>query len=172
MSALDDDDVGAYFDDFDWSQVADEVRLVEYPKESVRRHIVTGRDAKTLRPGNFLNDSIIDFYLKYLETEGLGAEIPTRVHFFSCFFYKRLVDEGRKGGGGVDDLTLAARRHDRVKSWTKNVDLFTRDFIVIPVNKGAHWFLVLVCFPADALVNNNNSSETAANPVGPLIRRP
>ncbi|XP_034722184.1 sentrin-specific protease 7-like [Etheostoma cragini] len=38
-------------------------------------------------------------------------------------------------------------RHQRVKTWTRNVDVFTKDFLFFPVNQEAHWFLVLVCFP-------------------------
>ena len=41
----------------------------------------------------------------------------------------------------------AHRRHSRVKSWTKNVDIFSKDFVVFPINEKAHWFLVGICFP-------------------------
>ena len=29
----------------------------------------------------------------------------------------------------------AEKRHSRVKSWTKNVDLFSKDFIIVPINE-------------------------------------
>lgn len=44
-------------------------------------------------------------------------------------------------------LTLKEKRHSRVKSWTKKVDIFEKDYLVIPINERAHWFLAIVCFP-------------------------
>lgn len=44
-------------------------------------------------------------------------------------------------------LTAAQKRHQRVQSWTKNVNLFEKDFIIIPINEQSHWFLAIICFP-------------------------
>lgn len=44
-------------------------------------------------------------------------------------------------------LTPAQKRHARVKNWTKNVNLFEKDFIIIPINEHCHWFLAIICFP-------------------------
>ena len=32
-------------------------------------------------------------------------------------------------------LTAAEKRHARVKSWTKNIDIFEKDFIIVPINE-------------------------------------
>lgn len=39
------------------------------------------------------------------------------------------------------------RRHSQVKTWTRHVDIFSKDFIIIPVNQNVHWFLAIVCYP-------------------------
>lgn len=44
-------------------------------------------------------------------------------------------------------LTPAQKRHARVKNWTKNVNLFEKDFIIVPINENCHWFLAIICFP-------------------------
>lgn len=44
-------------------------------------------------------------------------------------------------------LTAAQKRHARVKTWTKNVNLFEKEFIIVPINENAHWFLAIICFP-------------------------
>lgn len=31
--------------------------------------------------------------------------------------------------------SLKERRHDRVKTWTRHVDLFSKDFIIVPINE-------------------------------------
>ncbi|KAG9493727.1 hypothetical protein GDO78_001547 [Eleutherodactylus coqui] len=42
---------------------------------------------------------------------------------------------------------LQQRRHGRVKTWTRHVDIFQKDFIFVPLNEAAHWFLAVICFP-------------------------
>jgi sentrin-specific protease 7 len=44
-------------------------------------------------------------------------------------------------------MTAAQKRHLRVKNWTKNVNLFEKDYIIIPINEQSHWFLAIICFP-------------------------
>uniref|UniRef100_A0A7N8XQF3 Si:dkey-100n23.3 n=1 Tax=Mastacembelus armatus TaxID=205130 RepID=A0A7N8XQF3_9TELE len=39
------------------------------------------------------------------------------------------------------------RRHQRVRTWTRHVDIFDKDFLFVPVNQEAHWYLVVICFP-------------------------
>lgn len=60
-------------------------------------------------------------------------------HVFSTFFYKRLTSKPKKRRLNTpeDDpkLSAAEKRHARVKSWTKNVDIFSKDFIIIPINE-------------------------------------
>jgi len=42
--------------------------------------------------------------------------------------------------------------YERVKNWTKKIDLFEKDFIVVPVNEKSHWYLLIVCFPSKVVV--------------------
>ena len=44
-------------------------------------------------------------------------------------------------------LSAAEKRHSRIKSWTKKVDIFEKDFLIFPINEHSHWFLAIVCFP-------------------------
>lgn len=98
----------------------------------------------------YLNDVIIDFYLKYLLCELLNDEERERTHVFSTFFYKRLTTMNTNRRNVDKDLKLTAsqKRHARVKNWTKGVNLFEKDFIIIPINEQSHWFLAIICFPA------------------------
>ena len=50
---------------------------------------VTYDDTVRLQPGEFLNDTLIDMYLKYLE-QSLPQATRSRVHFFNSFFFKKL----------------------------------------------------------------------------------
>lgn len=35
----------------------------------------------------------------------------------------------------------------QVKKWTKGVDIFSKDFLFMPVNSHLHWSLTIICFP-------------------------
>lgn len=96
-----------------------------------------------------MNDVIIDFYLKYLYEEVMTVEQRAKTHIFSSFFYKRLTATSARQRHLERELkmTPAQKRHNRVKSWTKNVNLFDKDFIIIPINELSHWFLAVICFP-------------------------
>ena len=38
--------------------------------------------------------------------------------------------------------------HKNVKRWTKNIDIFKKDFVIIPINvKDIHWYLAIICYP-------------------------
>lgn len=54
--------------------------------------------------------------------------VPEKVHFFNSFFYDKLRTKG----------------YDGVKRWTKNVDIFQKDLLLIPIHLEVHWSLVSV----------------------------
>lgn len=125
------------------AQDLDVRKLLIYPKGRGGISINT-YDYLCLGSDNYLNDVIIDFYLKYLHLEIITSEQREKTHIFSQFFYKRLTTMTKE-----KDLKLSAaqKRHQRVQSWTKNVNLFEKDFVIIPINEQSHWFLAIICFP-------------------------
>uniref|UniRef100_A0A8C4H2I3 SUMO specific peptidase 7b n=1 Tax=Dicentrarchus labrax TaxID=13489 RepID=A0A8C4H2I3_DICLA len=134
-----------------------------YPAAPCKGRItVTKEDLACLGGGEFLNDVIIDFYLKYLLLEGVGGPVAERSHVFSSFFYKQL---SRRRAAGENDIILAQKRHQRVKTWTRHVDIFTKDFLFVPVNQEAHWYLVVVCFPG----LEKDQYEDFQSPTGELL---
>ncbi|KAM8952548.1 sentrin-specific protease 6 [Pelodytes ibericus] len=139
----DDDEVGDAHSVF----VGPIEKLIVYPPPPAKGGIsVTNEDLHCLNEGEFLNDVIIDFYLKYLVLEKLRKDAD-RIHIFSSFFYKRLNQRERRNLQDTANLTLQQRRHGRVKTWTRHVDIFQKDFIFVPLNEAAHWFLAVICFP-------------------------
>uniref|UniRef100_A0AAQ5YDN2 Sentrin-specific protease 6 n=1 Tax=Amphiprion ocellaris TaxID=80972 RepID=A0AAQ5YDN2_AMPOC len=124
------------------------VKLMVYPPPPAKGGItVTNEDLHCLNDGEFLNDVIIDFYLKYLVLEKLKKEDAQRIHVFSSFFYKRLNQRERRNVPDTTNLPIQKRKHNRVKTWTRHVDLFQKDFIFVPINESAHWYLAVICFP-------------------------
>ncbi|KAL0579803.1 hypothetical protein V5O48_002214 [Marasmius crinis-equi] len=100
------------------------------------REQVSDQDIVRLRPGSWLNDEIINFYgamilgrsencQKEKENKG-GNGKPLNAHYFSTFFWSKLEKEGYDKG--------------RLAKWTKKMDLFSKDVVLIPVNhNNMHW---------------------------------
>ena len=34
---------------------------------------------------------------------------------------------------------------DHVNKWTKNVDIFSYDYVVVPINQSVHWYAAIIC---------------------------
>ncbi|KTW32655.1 SUMO protease ULP2 [Pneumocystis jirovecii RU7] len=114
-------------------------------------------DIERLNDGEFLNDTIIDFYLKYIQNKLLQNN-PSKIeesHIFNTFFYKRLVDKdrfGKKGG------------YQNVKKWTSKtkINLFTKKYVVVPVNESLHWYVAIICnldtMPSKPLIHDTDKS--------------
>ncbi|XP_012286581.1 uncharacterized protein LOC105703068 isoform X2 [Orussus abietinus] len=122
--------------------------ITVYPPPPAKGGIaINTEDYACLAEDQFLNDVIIDFYLKYLTLEMLSEADQSRTHVFSSYFYKRLTSPHTQAAESAVPLSAPAKRHARVQKWTKNVNIFEKDFIVIPINEHAHWFLAIICFP-------------------------
>lgn len=134
--------------------------ILTYPMSCKGAITLSLTDYECLERDVYLNDVIIDFFLKYIQLEEMSAEQREKTHIFSTFFFKALTSRGRS----IDEmstrrLNAAQKRHDGVKKWTKDVNIFEKDFIVIPINESEHWYLAIICFPALATTRNANSKN-------------
>ncbi|XP_077646471.1 sentrin-specific protease 7 [Lonchura striata] len=121
--------------------------LIVYPPPPAKGGLgVTREDLECLEYGEFLNDVIIDFYLKYLLLEKAPKHVADRTHIFSSFFYKCLTRTEKNSEGDVK-VSAAQRRHRRVRTWTRHINIFNKDYIFVPVNEESHWYLAVICFP-------------------------
>lgn len=75
----------------------------------------------------------------------LPPEKQARVHAFSCLFYGKLTELSTKE---------FKASHTLVARWTKNVNLFDLDFIIIPINLTYHWSVCILTNPGQLLVRN------------------
>ncbi|KAL3830387.1 hypothetical protein ACJIZ3_019189 [Penstemon smallii] len=114
---------------------------VIYPKGDPDAVSISKRDVDLLRPNTFVNDTIIDFYIKYLKT-GLKAEKKIKFHFFNSFFFRKLADMDKDPSSAFDGNAA----FHRVRKWTRKINMLEKDYIFIPVNYNYHWSLVVICY--------------------------
>lgn len=109
-----------------------------YPPVGKKKEEVNSYDLERLRDGEFLNDNLIGFYARFLEhyLERNKPEVSKRVYFFNSYFYATLTSPA-KGRKGVN--------YQGVSKWTRNVDLFSHDYVIVPINESAHWYLAIIC---------------------------
>ncbi|XP_065531257.1 sentrin-specific protease 2 isoform X2 [Lathamus discolor] len=88
---------------------------------------VTREDIHTLRDLHWLNDEVINFYLTLLVERNKKEGYPA-VHAFSTFFYPKLISGGYRA----------------VRRWTRGVDLFKQDLILVPIHLRVHWALAVI----------------------------
>jgi len=148
------------------------VKFCQYPPDGAGNVSVTNEDYNCLEAEQFLNDVIIDFYLKFLQHGRFAniKEVMDRTHIFTTYFYKRLTTRPSNNKGKnhpVEDnpnLSAAEKRYERVKKWTKKVNLFEKDFIVVPINEHAHWFVCVICFPGQSGCVKADDGVTPCDP--------
>ncbi|XP_008953815.3 sentrin-specific protease 2 isoform X3 [Pan paniscus] len=70
---------------------------------------------------------VINFYMNLLVERNKKQGYPA-LHVFSTFFYPKL-----KSGG-----------YQAVKRWTKGVNLFEQEIILVPIHRKVHWSLVVI----------------------------
>ncbi|XP_056149319.1 sentrin-specific protease 5-like isoform X2 [Lampris incognitus] len=88
-----------------------------------KKHTLTLDDLSTLADQNWLNDQVINMY-----GEMIVESTHQKVHFLNSFFHRQLVTKGYEG----------------VRRWTKQVDLFSKSLLLVPIHLEVHWCLVTV----------------------------
>ena len=96
-------------------------------------YTVTNQDFKCLFNKDWVNDSILDFFTKFYIESSIEKSIIKReqVHLMSSFFYTKLISN-------------PTDYYSNVKKWVNNTDLFSKKYVVIPINISYHWFSCII----------------------------
>jgi len=130
---------------------ASRIKLSEGELCYFQRELVTEHDYRSLGHNEYLNDNIINFYLTYLH-QHLPDKQRDQIHIYSSHFYSRLKGRGKeKGKQGDKKTTYAEQCYDRVKSWTKKMDIFSKKMLIFPICDDEHWYVIIVCNPGQVL---------------------
>jgi sentrin-specific protease 1 len=113
----------------------------EEHEELVRsgNEFINRKSFRTLRPGKWIDDRVIDYFFKLLALRdmelAIGNARKKRCHFFSCYFMTKLLESGHYS-------------FNNVCRWSNNVlgeDIFALGKIFIPINVNrSHWTCAVI----------------------------
>ncbi|CUA77075.1 putative ubiquitin-like-specific protease 2A [Arabidopsis thaliana] [Rhizoctonia solani] len=106
----------------------------------------------------FLDIGLVEFALK---KELRDPYLVGEIHIFGTLFFRQL-DAGR--GKQCD--------YRRAKKWTlkSKCDIFSKSFIIVPINEQSCWYLAIICFPGNLL--RSSPSGVAAEKTWIMILDP
>eukprot|EP00754_Rhynchopus_humris_P041252 Rhum_TRINITY_DN24846_c0_g2::Rhum_TRINITY_DN24846_c0_g2_i1::g.180174::m.180174/K08592/SENP1; sentrin-specific protease 1 len=103
---------------------------------------LTRRDLSTLADRTWLNDAAINAYLTLVCRRSKEVPQYPDTHALSSHWFTRLV------GPYADKYDYSG-----VRRWTRSVNVFAQDRVLVPVNWGAsHWTLGVIYFKAKTIV--------------------
>ncbi|KAI3382861.1 hypothetical protein SNEBB_005430 [Seison nebaliae] len=98
------------------------------PKFQVDDNEILSKDLRTLKNGEWLNDEIINSYLTLIcNRSKKKSNLPSCYHF-NTFFYTNLRDKG----------------YNSVRRWTRRINVFKFDIIIVPLHLHVHWVLAII----------------------------
>jgi sentrin-specific protease 1 len=102
---------------------------------------MTRNKIRCLIPYTWLNDEVINFYMRLLQQrDDKLVELEERKvssHYFSSFFIVKMYKWSNDVQGEYT--------YSYIKRWTKNFNVFLKDKIFIPINiNNTHWTLIIV----------------------------
>lgn len=97
---------------------------------------ITRKDLYTLADLNWLNDEVINFYMNLLIARGTSSNKNPKVHAMNTFFYPKLLSGG----------------HSSLRRWTRKVDIFAQDLMVVPIHLDIHWCMSIVDFRNKSII--------------------
>lgn len=133
--------------------------ILIYPMEIERKDFIsiTTQDINRLEKGEWLNDNLIDFYNQYymdnfdfschVDNNNTSNNIP--IHYYNCLFYNQFISK--------------SNNDKNISNWTKHIDIFTKEFLFIHINRNNHWSLFVIVRPGlllPSISNNNNTNQS------------
>ena len=109
---------------------------LKYKFDNKKTFTITNNDFNCLYNGNWINDTLVDFFIMYQLKISKDKKIPkvNNIEIMNSFFFTSLSRP-------IENDNY----YQNVKSWFKsNNNLFDKDFIIIPVMQDLHWYLVII----------------------------
>ena len=134
----------------DWTHIRPWTQLFRYPHDDAAGVVFTRADYECFLPEAPLNRTAVDFGLRVLVARTFPdpdfGNIERDVHTFPSDWLSMLSQDNTCGKLKADS-EVALRAYARVERWTRDVDVFAKKFLIVPVFEDQHWSLAIVCHP-------------------------
>lgn len=100
---------------------------------------ITYSDFKTLYDNDWINDSLIDFFIKYEMDKAVYQKHlfkQSDIYAFNSFFFTKLMS-GDEFDDNID-------YYGNIKRWLNKLDLMSYPNIIIPINENLHWYCCVI----------------------------
>jgi len=140
-------------------------KAMKCPREVVlsRHNIdVTKHDLFTLTGERWLNDQIIEMFLTMIAkrscSQAFISRLHPRIYTMSTYFFYNLIKRDRG--------------YSTVRKWTKDVDIFSYNVVLVPIHLDRHWSLASIDFrvPGVFLYDSLGVSVTSNAILSVLLR--
>jgi hypothetical protein len=139
--------------------------ICRWPPEGRAELQINAGDLSRLDEDEFLNDTLIDFGLRYIAADldaNTDPSTPTSqrlrsddIHVFNPFFYKKISSKAKGVARSSTGDNAAAYpdwpAYESVRKWTNKVDIFQKRFLIIPINENLHWYMAVIHNPGIVL---------------------
>ena len=109
---------------------------------------VTQNDFKTLYNNDWINDTVIDFFIKYdidKAVHKLNKFKVNEIYAFNSFFFTKLIS--------------SEEYYANVKRWLNKIDLMLFPYIIIPINENLHWYGCIIRCLTELLERKKNEFD-------------
>lgn len=121
--------------------------------------IIGPSDFKTLYNNDWVNDTIIDFFVSYEVDQVVEQNKiqPSEVYAFNSFFFSKLVSNPANVPKDTIDY------YQNVRRWVSKLDLFSYDNIIVPINENLHWYGCIIVGLSEFLEKKKLEAQVLAN---------
>eukprot|EP00985_Skeletonema_marinoi_P026038 scaffold19800_cov87-Skeletonema_marinoi.AAC.1 len=88
--------------------------------------IINGMDVNTLMPDKWLNDAIVNFWIKWVSVPRSPNDLASKVHVFSSHFLSSVLTNNYSPG---------------LKRWLRKINIFEKKLLLFPFHGAGHWSL-------------------------------
>uniref|UniRef100_A0A1I7TS38 ULP_PROTEASE domain-containing protein n=1 Tax=Caenorhabditis tropicalis TaxID=1561998 RepID=A0A1I7TS38_9PELO len=132
---------------------------------------ISVKDVRTLDRKEFLNDNVMSFMINYINYFMISQELRNKIFMSNTFIYCRLQRglvvpqcfSGRKNFDPEHEKILTDNCV-YVTRWTKRFDVFSKSYVVIPINEDLHWMVIAVINPGGVLVDVKDEAKSREAP--------
>lgn len=104
-----------------------------------KKFIITYNDFKTLYNNDWINDTLIDFFIAYEMNRAVDELRLIQKHdvfAFNSFFFTKLFTKA--------EHQPAPPYYENIRRWLAKVDLMSFLSVIIPINEHLHWYFAII----------------------------